>query len=555
MQQWLSARREVEARTGAHERRLYCVLMYCDDSLIIVVGAPRAIRVLRCWRRLVTDMGLLMAVPEKRTIGVWCVWIGALIFAGLGLVAVPRAKIIRASAAIRELCSRGVEFAVYRSLMGLLEHIRCVVRVPKRFMHGLYAPHGPDGEGRRGPNTLVVTSPLMAKQFRHWLELLIDACGCAVTRVLMRYQLIPRATSTFLTASDAATDSHPPGMGGYCHGVYWHFEVATEHLQWLHITVLELLACAFNILITSRMLPPKARMLQLVDATSAFYTLVNDASKSAVLAHTHQLLVESHVFSTAMEKADISHASGDANLAGDASSRSNFDRLQQLAEALGVRLTKAAVPEECVDLYHRVLHFAQSRGIRVSQSRRPPTAPLATEGRSFLELLEMGLGKRRRDCVDADGPESVVERKRARLPATAREPTPSGNLVGRIGNQVARKKRARMMAFQHVVGEEPRPTAAPQPSRSNAPRAPTRMPSRVVGGVRLAVPSFERSTATPNLRRLYDGSAAMKPWGGLRRIERTRWPPQGHLKSTFKRSQQAFAMPPPWHSWVPQKEL
>ena len=37
------------------------------------------------------------------------------------------------------------------------------------------------------------------------------------------------------------------------------FEVAAEHLRWLHITVLELLACGFNIIATARLLPRKRR--------------------------------------------------------------------------------------------------------------------------------------------------------------------------------------------------------------------------------------------------------------------------------------------------------
>ena len=140
----LEMRRAVERRTGAHERRLYSCLMYCDDGLLIIVGAARTIRILKIWRKLVIDSGLIMAIPEKRTVGVWCVWIGAIIFAGLGVVAVPRSKILRSSAAIVRLCQSGIEFGEYRSLMGLLEHVRCIARVPKRYTHGLYAPHGAD---------------------------------------------------------------------------------------------------------------------------------------------------------------------------------------------------------------------------------------------------------------------------------------------------------------------------------------------------------------------------------------------------------------------------
>jgi len=74
-----------------------------------------------------------MAIPEKRSLGVWCKWIGALIFAAAGLIVIPKDKLVRASAAIRTLLDSGIEFSEYRSsLMGLLEHVRDVARLPRR---------------------------------------------------------------------------------------------------------------------------------------------------------------------------------------------------------------------------------------------------------------------------------------------------------------------------------------------------------------------------------------------------------------------------------------
>lgn len=61
----------------------------------------------------------------------------------LGLVAVPRDKILRASAAIAGVLERGAEFHVYRSPCGLLEHLRAINLIGRNVMHGLYAPHGP----------------------------------------------------------------------------------------------------------------------------------------------------------------------------------------------------------------------------------------------------------------------------------------------------------------------------------------------------------------------------------------------------------------------------
>jgi hypothetical protein len=238
VQAWLAERRKLQSRVGGHQRRLYSVFMYCDDNIIIVVGLRRAIRLLRAWRSLTGRVGLIMAIPEKRSLGVWGVWVGALIFAGLGIIVIPRQKILRCSEAITRLLRHGIEFEHYRSLVGLLEHVRCVAVLPRRYMHGLYAPHGADGEGRGGPQAMVRCTQFMEAQLIKWLDVLSCRCGCAVTDVLKMADLARERVLLFVTSSDAATDSEPPGMGGFMNGYWWHFPIPEEALDWLHITSL-----------------------------------------------------------------------------------------------------------------------------------------------------------------------------------------------------------------------------------------------------------------------------------------------------------------------------
>ena len=96
-----------------------------------------------------------MAIAQKRTLGVWCLWVGAVVMAGAGLIALPKQKLIRASDAIRRLFVGQLTFEEYRALTGLLEHVRCIARVPRRLMAGLYHPHSADGESAEGPATVV----------------------------------------------------------------------------------------------------------------------------------------------------------------------------------------------------------------------------------------------------------------------------------------------------------------------------------------------------------------------------------------------------------------
>jgi len=110
---------------------------------------------------------------------------------------------------------------------------------------------------------------------------------------------------------------------------------------------------------------------------------------------------------------------GDSNLAGDAASRSEFDRLRALAAALKVRLARLPMPAVCESIYHDVLAFARSRGQRIATSRRPPEPMMPPSGRSFLEHLEMHLGGAFSSRVEKDGPKTVADKLRARAQAGA----------------------------------------------------------------------------------------------------------------------------------------
>ena len=83
--------------------RLFSAYMYTDDPLFLTVGLERTKRALRVWRKLTNAIRLIMAIPEKRTLGSWGKWLGVNVISNLGLVVVPRDKILRASAAIADV--------------------------------------------------------------------------------------------------------------------------------------------------------------------------------------------------------------------------------------------------------------------------------------------------------------------------------------------------------------------------------------------------------------------------------------------------------------------
>ena len=515
VQAWLTERRKLQSRVGGHQRRLYSVFMYCDDNIIIVVGVHRAIRLLRAWRSLTGRVGLIMAIPEKRSLGVWGVWVGALVFAGLGIIVIPRQKILRCSEAITRLLRHGIEFEHYRSLVGLLEHVRCVAVLPRRYMHGLYAPHGADGEGRGGPQAMVRCTQFMEAQLIKWLDVLSCRCGCAVTDVLKMADLARERVLLFVTSSDAATDSEPPGMGGFMNGYWWHFPIPEEALDWLHITSLELLARGFDSIIMDAVVPPRARMLARTDATTTFATLARESEHSEALMDAHHCLLSSAVFRRAAERTDLGAVAGDGNLAADAASRSYLDVLQSLAKQLRIHLIRLPFPHECQRIFYEVLELARRRGRRVNRNaRRPPPPPMPTAAVSLLDAMTppRDIKRQRRAFLGfehdstlgypGEGPPSLLTELRSGLLAAGRPaiggPHEVSRPAGRSLLDELRKEREPPTAdvpgkhARHQVLDGKATRAKPY---THQPLPGQSMQVRMVGGVRLAAPAYVRGNS------------------------------------------------------------
>ena len=374
-QRWLRARSNLEARKGGHQRRLYAVHMYCDDSITAVVGADRAIRLLKQWRTLTRESGLIMAIAEKRSLGTWCLWVGILIFSTLGLVAVPKAKLLRASVALRSAVANRLEYALYQSLLGLLEHFRQAICITKRSMHSLYRPMLAGGEGGGlGPTDLVTCDELMSEQLSRWSSRLSRAAGAPITHTLRESDL-PREVATpliFVGSSDAATDSDPAGMGGWMYGYYWHIPLEPEAVEYLHITVLEMLASCFSSLIFRKLVGEEAQLTLQTDATAAISTLVRETERSEVLVYAHHRVLQDEPLRNSLRLTDLGHLFGDSNIGADLASRSKWRELAQLARQLRLRLTQLPVPPLLQDVLNDVFNFARVRGRPLRTARIPP---------------------------------------------------------------------------------------------------------------------------------------------------------------------------------------
>lgn len=429
-QAWLNDRRVLERRVGGHQRRLYAVHTYCDDSITLVVG-PLAMLALDIRGEIEREAGLIMAIPEKRMLGTWGLWLGIYIFTGLGFIVVPRSKIVRALTALGAAVNGLLPFDEYQSLMGLLEHVRHASCWPRRIMHGLYRPHGPEGESRHGPSTLVKPNFFMASQLQHWTSLLMSSAGAVVSDAVSRSHLpSPNRRLTFVGSSDAATDSDPPGMGGYMHGLYWYLPLTAQHVRWLHISVLEMLATGFSTILfrTAHSLPSQAELVLGADATATVTSLTTDSENSEMLIIAHHALLRSAAYQAGAEHTSVGHLRGDSNDAADAVSRNLRDRFFALCKRLKVRPKELNVTEECRDILTHVLGWAIRRGapVRPNPYVSTPLRIPADYDRYISGPLPKAALKRARDSSPGDGARSVRPR---RNPTTCDPAQPGGTAI------------------------------------------------------------------------------------------------------------------------------
>ena len=384
MEQWRRERQEVQARHGGHQARLYASTIYCDDPIHACVGIERCVRMLRTWRRLTTDAGLLMAIPEKRMLGVWLSWLGILIFAGLGFVVIPPEKIMRAVMSINRALAGAEEFSAYRALVGLLEHIRAITRLPRAVMYYLYDPHMGDPE----PNGLVRLNESGAARLRWWRGQLGRIGGAPFTRALGWKHLPPRACfPQFVIYSDAASEGAGAGLGGFCNGMYWYLPLTEKHLHHLHITALELLAIGIGALTFAPYLPPEAHVVLLSDASTAVGVLASHSARSATLRTIHTMLLAHPTFAELSGRAACTHISGLANVAADLASRGQLPRLLLLCAQAKIRAEHIPVHPEGADLLQRATEWAEARGLSV----RPPPAFISQPRRRTMDALDLAV--------------------------------------------------------------------------------------------------------------------------------------------------------------------
>ena len=459
-ERWRAARATIRRDTPGERHaqlRLYFVHMYTDDPVMGVVGVQRALRLLRVWMRLVGELHLIMAIPEKRQLGTWAPWLGVLLLASLGLVLVPKAKLLRTVQRIDTLLTEGLEFQDYRSLIGMLEFLRCIYGAMASTMYGLYQPHGSLRVRHEGPAALIRPNGFQAEQLRRHRTALLSTGGAPVTVVLRRGDgaAQPHLAVKFVVSADAATDSEPPGIGGFCHGLYWYFAIPLAWLSYMHITVLEMLATGVGAITLAPYLRHAPRIRLQSDALATPFVLSRHRGRSPMLQFAHHALLQDAHYQAVAANAEIQHLDGDDNPFSDSVSRALWPRFQLLCRAVNIRPMHVPVPAHAIALLQQVADTARHAGVRIRQSGYVRPDPI-------LPPAMLMLGRRSSACEEADAVATVSARVAAVLRAAARVTPPDRSTVPNRTAPVAISDRlaSRLGCGSHTV---PLGNAVPMP--------------------------------------------------------------------------------------------
>ena len=401
--QYIAQRRALSALTGREECALFSMDIYTDDGIMIVAGAERTERLLRLWGTFVKRSRARMAIPEKRTLGAGLLWCGVNTIPCLGFAYVPRAKVVRACAELRRIGARdpALEWADYRSLVGLLEHLLPIVGFTRLQMHELYYVHHVFTNAE--PNARVVKhiTDGIVDRANEWAARL-GTCPGSLADVVFGagVMAVPPNVVWWYVFGDAARERarSDSGLGGYMHGFGWRAPLLDCDIEGpckLPITVLEYMVIAVNLIMFSSLIPDHEHNWPVFasDSLGSFLAILDLKSKSKLMQFVSSYIAKMPEVARFKHRLTVAHVYGTGNSFGDAESRGNDELIARLSKQLRVdyhRLPLSKRAQSFITLVRsRARELARKSGNLVRQHERvaPPIHVSATrESQARVEI-------------------------------------------------------------------------------------------------------------------------------------------------------------------------
>jgi hypothetical protein len=332
------------------QARLWIVPVYTDDNFMGALGLPVFTRLMATWDEVAGKIGLLNS-PAKRQIGCHLTWIGAGMLLTARVAYIPAKKAIKAGERLQLALDGSLPREAYRSLVGLLEHFVYILMKDRSYMHDLYRPFG--WSSFQDPQDTFEPKGLLRRNLFHWQKLLLTECGASMLRVFNKAGVLKGSTPVFHVSSDAAKEgAKVPGLGGFFHG-YWVCLPLSQRQLEMPIAVLEAAAFLLTFWMVDEILPEMPtvpdeelpRLLFGVDALATAFVSTREKTTKAGMVTFLAALKASKAWERRAPQAYLAHVFGERNLAADAASRGERDRLNRLCKMLHLTPKEQALPK------------------------------------------------------------------------------------------------------------------------------------------------------------------------------------------------------------------
>ena len=363
MRELLARRQSLGSDEYGSHARLFEILMFTDDPILLIVGADRVVRALKVWHRLwgPTGANFEYAKAHKWQAGVRAIWAGAGVSAALGIAWTPRSKIVTAVAQLARAAKGEAPREEWRSMMGLLEHVRGVAGIRKRTLNVLWATlnSGADSTSTEAePCELIEPQGTAIAALAH-IEASLLASPCVSLLTFVKPDDVYSHESSldeYRFQSDAAVepDVDYVEMGGVYYGFYWYLALQAP----LSVPVAELMAIGIEVILFGRLAQRAPRIGIESDALASVRALVNGLSDSHAMQTVLDVLLETREWrqlTAHPERVRICHIFGEGNPLADSASRGRFGLLEKLYRKLGMRAQRVELSDAAMSFVTSVL--------------------------------------------------------------------------------------------------------------------------------------------------------------------------------------------------------
>ena len=379
--QWRARRATLPHDMLGSQARMFDAMCYTDDPCWTVVGVRRTVLAIKVWHDIIDGSGLMPAKAHKWQLGCGALWLGGCCYPSLGIMWVPRDKALRVRQRIQTVLDGTCTPKEYQEIVGFLEHVVDIGRLPRELMAYLHHPMRAGGECELDPHGALAPDGRRDGYLRKWRSILLNTPGASLLAACEAHSAEARAVTTWRLRSDAMLEPNASAMGGCLYGAWWRFPVRRPQLT---IPVLELLAACVNFIVFAPELEGAQHVVMEIDALASPTVLRTDRARApglrAVL-HEFRRLPQLDQF-TRGGRLHCAHCWGEANPLADAASRDKRDVLNMLGAALGMQMRQIRMGADAINFISRVLQRLDAQPLTAAEIEFDSTLGYPGEGPS-----------------------------------------------------------------------------------------------------------------------------------------------------------------------------